>query len=849
MRYRLTLVYCLLAVHSLLLGQITESFSPTDFAFDSTWVGDIQSYIVNPEGQLQLKAIQAGEAMIWTEIPRNTKHWGIDIAMDFDPSTSNQLHLYLQVENPGKEPENALLIELGESGASDHLKVYAIEQGVMLYLGEGQSELGSQPSFRLNVNLLAEGLEVITIMDEIETLEGVYAFPQPHYVPSYFGIGCFYTASRAEHFAFDNLVIDTLPVFDRKPPELTDVETFPDAVVLHFSEGLDSTSISLSNFATNPGIQISSFILLEEKKLQLFVNPPLQSFEEYELQLSGIMDWSGNAMDTTIIISYTPIKAIRPGDILITEVYDDPTPSNGIPDVEYLEIHTASHLDSAINLSNLILRIGNHDHQLPDQVVQPDQWIILCHQDDVHLMDIYGTTIGIENMSRLVNTGNEISLLEEGNIVHALYYDDSWYSADGTSDGGWSLELINENEPCAFSENWASSQSMIGGTPAAKNSIWDEDKSIAIDMQLIPRTSSSIFLHLNKAIFPLQESDFSFSTATRVTSIDLTNLASGAIELTIEPPLSASIEYELTVDNLQLCNGSLLESQDFTFVLPSTAESGDLKINEILYDPQLGGEDYIEIFNTSDKSIEVSDLWISNGRGQNRPIEVKFTITPGSYLVLTRDRGDISQRYAVPNPQWLVEMNLPPLVDADGDVVLYRIDGNNILSLDSVHYSDHFHSSLLNSTEGVSLERIDPKGNSLEAQNWYSAAESFGFGTPTGKNSQFKNRARTEEQFAINPKVFSPDGDGVDDLLEISYQLSSGGYYGTVRIFNAAGHQISQLANNLSLGSTGILRWDGSTHDGAKAAVGSYIIRFEIFDENGDTFHWQVDCTLAAKLN
>ncbi len=849
MRYHLTLVYCLLTVQSLLLAQITESFSPTDFSFDSSWVGDTDAFIVNPQGQLQLRAEEAGEARIWTQIPQNTKHWGIDITLNFDPSSSNKLDLFLLAEEQYSEPSNGLLVELGESDESDHLKVHTAVDGMKLELGEGKSELGLQPSFRLNVNLIEDKLYVHSIINGIEALEGIYDFPQPLYIPHFFGIGCSFTASRTQHFIFDNLVIDTLPVSDRKPPAIVDVKTYPDEIRLEFSEGLDSNTISLSNFTLTPGIQVSSFSFIEEKVLQIFVSPSLQSFETYELQMSRIMDWMGNILDTTITVSYLPLQSIKPGDILITEVYDDPTPSNGIPEVEFIEIHTASHLDSAINLSEMMLQIGSRNHPLPDIIIRPDQWIILCNEEDAHLMDIYGPTIGIENMSRLINAGNEISLSVGGNIVHNIDYDDSWYRDDDKSEGGWSLELVNENEPCAFNNNWASSHSMIGGTPGERNSIWDPDKIIPLDIQLIPENSGSLLLQLDKTILPPRVDDFLLSTKAHVVSIDLTNLASGAINLTVDPPLSASVQHVLTVNNLQLCSGIPIESQDFTFVVPSAAESGDLIINEILYDPDVGGEDYVEIFNMSDKTIEVSELWISNGKGQNRPIDTKFSLGPGTYMVLTKDPADIVQRFNVPNPQWLVKTDLPALVNGEGDVIIYRLDGNNIILLDSVHYSDEFHSSLLIDTEGVSLEKIEPAGSSLEAINWYSAAESVGFGTPTGKNSQFKNRSRLEEQFSVSPKVFSPDGDGVDDFLEISYELLSGGFYGTVRIFNAAGHEITQLANNLFLSSKGILRWDGNGLNGVKAPVGSYVITFEIFNENGDVFHWQTTSTLAAKLN
>ena len=41
--------------------------------------------------------------------------------------------------------------------------------------------------------------------------------------------------------------------------------------------------------------------------------------------------------------------------------------------------------------------------------------------------------------------------------------------------GGYSLELINLNDPCSDMSNWSASNSETGGTPGTENSIYDNN--------------------------------------------------------------------------------------------------------------------------------------------------------------------------------------------------------------------------------------------------------------------------------------------------------------------------------------------------------------------------------------
>ncbi|HMG67332.1 MAG TPA: gliding motility-associated C-terminal domain-containing protein, partial [Chitinophagaceae bacterium] len=168
--------------------------------------------------------------------------------------------------------------------------------------------------------------------------------------------------------------------------------------------------------------------------------------------------------------------------------------------------------------------------------------------------------------------------------------------------------------------------------------------------------------------------------------------------------------------------------------------------------------------------------------------------------------------------------------------------------IDELAYDEHWQFKLINNDECVALERIDYNKPTQDAANWHSAATSAGYGTPGYQNSQFKTDVLLQGSITVTPAVFSPDNDGSDDFLTISYQFPEQGYMCNITIFDAGGRPVRFLTRNALCGMRGYFRWDGLDEKSAKLPIGVYVILTEVFNLKGKTNRFKQAVTLARRL-
>jgi hypothetical protein len=535
-------------------------------------------------------------------------------------------------------------------------------------------------------------------------------------------------------------------------------------------------------------------------------------------------------------------------DVILTEIFADPSPSVGLPEAEFVELYNRS--TKIINLSGWKFTDGSTTATLPNQLVEPNAYIILTPTNSATQFSPYGTVLGIPNFPTLNNAADNLILRRSDNVlIDQISYSDTWYGDDDKKQGGYSLELIDPANVCSEGENWTASEAPVGGTPGMQNSVFANKPDLTGPklVSVVPLSATEILLVFNEKLddqLPALNS-FTITPTATVTSAAFTDASLRFVKITLATPLLAGTQYTLVVNVLFDCSGNSLQ-QDFksaVFGLPETSSANDVVINELLFNPRPFGVDFVEVYNRSTKYLNFKNWRVGNyaqGAVTNlRTITAEdFLVAPGFILVFTTDPATIQAHYPKANAPALIKVNaLPAFPDTEGSVCLVDGHGNVI---DLFQYTRDYHSAFLRDKEGVSLERISAEAGSNDAANWRSASATEGFATPGYANSNTRHTQATGE-VVVTPEAFEPVT-GQPDFTQIQYNFEQGGFVANVKIVDAYGRLIKTLANNVTLGTNGFFRWDGDTEAGTKARTGYYVVWLEVFNAHGkvETFRKRV---------
>jgi hypothetical protein len=544
--------------------------------------------------------------------------------------------------------------------------------------------------------------------------------------------------------------------------------------------------------------------------------------------------------------------------IVITEIMADPAPAVGLPNAEYIEIKNIS--TTALSLNGWKLSDKTTTAVLTTAaVLQPDSVVILCANSNAAALSAYGRTVGVSSFPSLDNDGDILILRSPQNkTMHAVGYEADWYGDDTKKAGGWSLEMVDPQNPCAGKSNWKASVNALGGTPGKPNSV-NANNADATPPQLkraYAADSVTVVLVFDE---PLDSSSAATVSNYRLPAYTITAAKPvaplfQAVQLQLTAPLQEGSVATLTANNLTDCKGNFIGAYNHARVgLSQPAMAGDVVINEILFHPRPGGSDYVELYNRSNKIIDAATLRIANRNSSGvvsslkKIAEESFLLFPGDYLVLTENKTELAMQYLVKNEDAVWQLaSLPSFPNDKGTVVLQRNNGDR---MDEVAYTKDWHFGLIADDTGVALERIDPTDVSQKAANWHSAATTAGYGTPGYQNSQYRQAETGKATVTVFPAIFSPDNDGRDDIATITYQVEESGYVANVFLFDAAGRTVRQLVKNDLLGLKGSWTWDGLDERHNKLPIGTYIVLTEIFTLEGRKKSFKNTVVLARQLN
>ena len=190
-------------------------------------------------------------------------------------------------------------------------------------------------------------------------------------------------------------------------------------------------------------------------------------------------------------------------------------------------------------------------------------------------------------------------------------------------------------------------------------------------------------------------------------------------------------------------------------------EYNDVIVNEIMYAPQSGEPEWMELYNLSDKSINLNGFTISDNSTAVIMTKNDFIINPDSYAVVCKD-SSLKLFYNL--KEILYCKNLPSLNNTGDKIML--IDSLGTL-MDSVYYKPEW-----GGKKGKSLERKNALSNSNDSSNWASC-RSANNGTPGIINSVSKK----DYDIAVTGIKYSPGKPLYGDDVSLSAVVKNTGRF------------------------------------------------------------------------
>lgn len=642
---------------------------------------------------------------------------------------------------------------------------------------------------------------------------------------------------------------------DESPPSLVSAGLqSQNQLTLFFSEAVHNVDDpAVVARMDSPYRLVSSELNADGTSLVISFAPPLDSGFQVGVVFGGFEDCLGNTMPDTSL-TLTIGRAPKYQELLITEVRPHPTDEVSLPLVEYIELYNPTR--HHISLGEVVLTQDGGDLMLPSMTLPPSEYVVLTSTRNAPELTGFGNVLGVPSWKSLGKGGEHLQLRSaNGQALHQASYPADWY---GDEPEGVSFEMLNIGQPCRGLKNWAASIDPSGGSPGrahGRGEIPTDSKGPEL-LQAVLSQGRELTLFFDEPIaFPL----------TQLFPIEINPVlppptwsqqwrTPNSIQLQFLSPLPKGKTYEVSVKEVADCSGNVVfDSQKALFVNPDVPKQQDIVLNELLFDPKAGASDFIEIYNTSEKHLDLtgwtvySGLEVENGAQLNeRPSG--WIIGPNEYRVFTGSAA-LLQAFHPETPAiaiWELD-DLPNFPQGAGLAILQDSLGK---TFDSLPYENGWHSPFLEISKGVSLERVDVFSPTVSPKNWVSASKTSGYATPGIANSQAMGELESRDELLIaDPRVFDPQSPhGSQNRVTLSYILPEPGYSGIITVWNARGSLFATILDHQLVGQRGWTSWNGLRNDGSAADVGPYWVRAEFYHPSGKTITKQIRIVVATQF-
>ncbi|HMA61317.1 MAG TPA: lamin tail domain-containing protein, partial [bacterium] len=451
------------------------------------------------------------------------------------------------------------------------------------------------------------------------------------------------------------------------------------------------------------------------------------------------------------------IAGYPPKSVLINEIMYNPV--SGSP--EWFEIRNVS--DTTVNMSDWLFKDSQNSlNYITRQIAFLDSAEYLVISADESFLDEYpdfsGKLMIASTFPTLNNSQDSLALIgPDGNYIDSLLYTSEW-----GMDKGRSIERHSPEKYSNSADNWSLSRGDEGATPGYMNSVAMRRYDLTIDSVWIDNspvldqdtarvkvrvynTGIDNISNYNVLINVYQTDSLSncFYQNEIMQNITLESESSTVAEFQI-PDVPGGVHY-YTATVIHDLDQSL-DNNSYSGQLAIGYQQASVVINEIMYSPASGEAEWFELFNTTNRPVNLQNWSFSDAtKSWSKITDSIYTLEPGDYAVLASN-SELFQTYPDFDGQVILSAEFPSLNNTS----------DNIFIRDAVdHRLDHIiYKSDWGGGESLSLERKNPYVEALNESNWGSSRDSLG-ATPGRDNSILKfdyDLALDEEGFKFSQK-------------------------------------------------------------------------------------------------
>lgn len=487
-----------------------------------------------------------------------------------------------------------------------------------------------------------------------------------------------------------------------------------------------------------------------------------------------------------------------------------------------------------------IVRICEGQH-----LIQPDSFAVLARNSEALILAFPSLSFPAAPVFMpptwppLNNSGDAVRVYNEfGDLIEEVSYTPAWGGQ------GAALERIDPAGPAHLPSNWATSTAPEKATPGTQNSRYAPDR-IPPSVLFAERTTPNLITLVWDE--PLD--------ASRLTPNLFRIGAQPALNIAIVQPATLLLTFADTLHSISIDIGSISDltgnaSSPLTHPLSLIPEPGDLIINEVLFEPNADPFDhlpdqpeYVEVKSLSANPLSLRSLVLTgqvDETGDADTLRAKSSypvLLPGKFAVFYAkfsagtgpEHPDVLQNAF---PEIDTQTIFLPVeqsslrLDNREDLIRLMIGSESIL--DELAYQTSWHHPNLASTRGIALERRTTREVFPAASNWNSSLAPAG-GTPGLINSLAlpATTPPTSSSIRTEPDLFSPDGDGIEDILLIYPPFHPMARFIRITVFDSKGREVRRLTPGSLAGPQEVFLWDGKDNTGAFLPAGIYIIFLE----------------------